>query len=115
VPGRVEDTADWKSVERGVQFLHSRRKDDKPFFLFLPLMYPHCPYTVPEPYYRMYLDQKEKFALRPPCQGKPAYHELIRRHRQASLPRAVRPCTADRFGQLSHLPRYLRCDNQLYR
>lgn len=82
VPGRVEDTADWKSVERGVQFLHSRRKDDKPFFLFLPLMYPHCPYTVPEPYYSMYLDQKEKFALRPPCQGKPAYHELIRRYRQ---------------------------------
>ncbi|KAJ5090802.1 hypothetical protein N7532_009486 [Penicillium argentinense] len=28
--------------------------DDKPWVLFLPLLFPHCPFTVEEPYFSMY-------------------------------------------------------------
>lgn len=80
--GTIQDTADYKSVERGIQFLRSHTENDKPFFLFLPLMYPHCPYTVPEPYYSLYTNHASSFSLRPPCSQKPSYHELIRTYRE---------------------------------
>jgi hypothetical protein len=28
--------------------------NDKPWVLFLPLLFPHCPFTVEEPYFSMY-------------------------------------------------------------
>lgn len=40
--------------------------DDKPWVLFLPLFFPHCPFTVEEPYFSMY--KREDMA-------KPSFHE----------------------------------------
>jgi len=43
--------SDWCHVLDACQFLRSRPKDGKPFCLYLPLLYPHPPYGVEEPYF----------------------------------------------------------------
>lgn len=41
-------------TDRAVEFLNGRKNNEEPFFLFMPLEYPHPPYTAPEEYYHMY-------------------------------------------------------------
>jgi arylsulfatase A-like enzyme len=41
---------DWANVEDACRFLRERR-DDRPFCLFLPLLYPHPPYGAEEPFF----------------------------------------------------------------
>lgn len=39
---------------RGALKWLERPPEDKPWVLFLPLLFPHCPFTVEEPYFSMY-------------------------------------------------------------
>jgi choline-sulfatase len=72
--------SDYQNLKAGMDFIHRRKTGDKPFVLFLPLIFPHCPYTAPEPFYSMY-GEEDTMPLRPVCGNKPMYHELIRRYR----------------------------------
>jgi choline-sulfatase len=71
---------DYQNLKAGMDFIRNRKPDDKPFVLFLPLFLPHCPYTVPEPFYSLY-DENDIMPLRPLCENKPQYHALIRQYR----------------------------------
>ncbi len=77
------ETHDHSNLEAGLDFIKNRKKGDKPFVLFLPLSLPHCPYTIPEPYYSMY-DENDVPQLRGKGENKPKYHELIRKYRDLS-------------------------------
>lgn len=78
-PGSATAPGDYQNLKAGMDFIRNRKPDDKPFFLFLPLTLPHCPYTVPAPYYSMYQDSE--VSLRPQGTGKPSFHERIREYR----------------------------------
>ena len=80
--GSLDDHGDMKSVELGMEYLRNRKPGDAPFCLYLPLTFPHCPYSAPQPYHDMY-DPDDLPPLRPAeTDGKPDYHEAIRRHRR---------------------------------
>jgi len=91
--GFVNQTGDYANVEAAIDFLRthphptrSNRVDEHhapPFFIFLPLLKPHPPYSCPEPFYSMY-DPDSLPPLRPVAsrsQRKPDYHALIRQYR----------------------------------
>ena len=42
---------DWANVEGAVDFIKKSSTDQKPFCVYLPLLYPHPPYGVEEPWY----------------------------------------------------------------
>ena len=82
-PGDIKKTQDYKNVAAAIKFLAKQPKDE-PFFIFLPLLLPHPPYSTVEPYYSMY-DPADIPDLRPSgLAGKPDYHELIRKYRNIS-------------------------------
>jgi choline-sulfatase len=79
--GGLHDTADMRKVQGGIDFLRTRRADDQPFMLYLPLSFPHPPYGAPEPYHSMY-SPDELPPLRPSgLPGKPDFYRLIREYR----------------------------------
>lgn len=53
---RCDDT-DWRAVEKAIQIIHDHPKD-RPFCLFLPLIFPHVPYQVEKRFYDM-IDQSK--------------------------------------------------------
>jgi choline-sulfatase len=68
-------------VHAGIEFLTRGRDRRKPFCLYLPLVVPHCPFTVPQPYYDMY-NPNDVSPLRPTeLSGKPAFYRRIRETR----------------------------------
>ncbi len=79
--GNYTDHQDYQNVKAGMDFIRSRKPDDKPFVLFLPTKSPHCPYTIQEPYYSMY-DENTVNWLREHGTNKPKFHELIRKYRE---------------------------------
>ncbi|RPF48997.1 choline-sulfatase [Hydrogenoanaerobacterium saccharovorans] len=75
-------------VGRGIDFLKSRKKGDKPFMLFLPIELPHPPYTVMDRFYNKYDPAVVGEDLMEPLEKKPSYEELIRKYRNLDkLPR----------------------------
>jgi len=77
----TREPAERQLLETAQQFLKNRRPDDPPFMLYLPWLMPHCPYTVPEPWYSMY-DPADLPPLRPAdLPNKPMFHRLIRQYR----------------------------------
>lgn len=81
--GNYTEHSDYQNVEAGIRFIKSRKKEDKPFVLFLPLLSPHCPYTIQEPFYSMY-QEEDIMPLRKKGVNKPEYYELIRQYRDLS-------------------------------
>ncbi|MBM3216102.1 sulfatase [Candidatus Poribacteria bacterium] len=77
--GAVEEHGDARCYRMAMDFLQSRPKE--PFCVFLPTVLPHPPYGAPEPWHSMY-DIRDIPALRPPVDGKPDFHDLIRRYRR---------------------------------
>jgi hypothetical protein len=55
--GRLEseDTVDYDEalIRSALQWLE-RPPKDKPWVLFLPLIWPHCPFNAPDPWFSMY-------------------------------------------------------------
>ena len=78
----VEQHNDYANVEAAIEFLKSRPRE--PFALYLPLTFPHCPYSAP-PRWHDLIDPESIPALRPAdLPGKPDFHALIRRTRRLS-------------------------------
>lgn len=76
----LADHADYASVQAGIDFL--RNQPQQPFVLYLPLLYPHCPYSAPQPW-RDLIDPDELPPLRPAgLPNRPDFHELIRQTRR---------------------------------
>ena len=77
-----EDLEDYRKVKAGIEYLKSRKHDDPPFFLFLPLLQPHPSYTTHRDFYHMYRPEDIP-ALRPSdLDDKPIHYELIRKYRR---------------------------------
>lgn len=71
-------------IARAVDFLESRKKDDKPFMLYLPTSMPHPPYNALEQFHNMYdADQLlDEIIGENEAEGKPSFVDLIRKHRK---------------------------------
>ncbi|MCL2832307.1 MAG: sulfatase-like hydrolase/transferase [Treponema sp.] len=80
IEGEYRDHSDYQNLKAGMDFIKSRKSGDKPFILFLPLTFPHCPYTAHEPFYSMY-NESDIVPLKSICSNKPEYHTLIRSYR----------------------------------
>ena len=77
-----EDLEDYIKVKSGIDYLTSRKDDDPPFFLFLPLLQPHPSYTTHTDFYHMY-DPNDIPDLRPAnLANKPDFYQLIRKYRR---------------------------------
>ena len=76
----LDDHSDYANVQAAIEFLKQRPpQSDKPFVLYLPLIYPHCPYSAPEPWHSRFSPEEVKDMLRPPgLHGKPTFHEGTR-------------------------------------
>ncbi|HEU5316422.1 MAG TPA: sulfatase-like hydrolase/transferase [Chloroflexota bacterium] len=83
IEGGIEAIGDYCNVDGAIEFLRSRKPGDgKPFVLYLPLTFPHCPYHAPEPFHSL-VSPDDVPALRPPdLPGKPSYHRLMRQARR---------------------------------
>ena len=90
IEGGIEAVGDFQNVDGAIEFLRSRPNrpsgaglagNEKPFAIYLPLTFPHCPYHAPEPYHSMY-SADDVQPLRPTdLPGKPDFHRLIRQTR----------------------------------
>jgi len=75
------DYPDNRRVEAAIRLLNER-DSAKPFCLFLPLFFPHPPFTAPKGFYDLY-DPAEVPPLRPPrFEGKPAFYRAIYQSRR---------------------------------
>lgn len=78
--GPLAEHGDYACVQAGIDFLRSRPQE--PFALYLPLVYPHCPYSAPQPWHDL-IDPDELPPLRPPgLPNRPDFHKLIRQTRR---------------------------------
>lgn len=78
--GPLEEHGDYANVQAGIEFLRSRPK--KPFVLYLPLTFPHCPYSAPQPWHDL-VNPDDLPPLRPAnLPNRPDFHALIRRYRR---------------------------------
>lgn len=78
--GPLADHGDYANVQAGIDFLKSEPQE--PFVLYLPLTFPHCPYSAPAHWHDA-VDPDHLPALRPAdLAGKPDFHRLIRETRR---------------------------------
>jgi choline-sulfatase len=78
--GPLKEQGDYANVQAGIDFLRSR--PTKPFVLYLPLTFPHCPYSAPQPWHDM-VNPDDLPPLRPAdLPDRPDFHTLIRRYRR---------------------------------
>ncbi len=108
--GPLEEHGDYANVQAGLDFLRSKPKE--PFILYLPLTFPHCPYSAPQPWHDM-IDPDDLPPLRPSdLPDRPEYHELIRRYRhlaelapdeQEQLLRKIHAVYLGMTGYIDHL------------
>ena len=83
IEGGLEAVGDFRQVDGAVEFLRQRPRDPrKPFAIYLPLSFPHCPYHAPQPYHSM-VDPGSLPPLRPAdLPHKPEHYRLIRETRR---------------------------------
>merc|ERR1719204_717265 len=79
-PRDPTDIGTFKNTDAAIQYIKNRKKDDPPFFVYIPLVDPHPPYSAPEPWYSS-VDPATVPDLRPVSHSKPDYHRLIRKYR----------------------------------
>ncbi|MDI9549893.1 MAG: sulfatase-like hydrolase/transferase, partial [Chloroflexota bacterium] len=78
--GPLEEHGDYACVQAGIDFLRSKPKE--PFILYLPLVFPHCPYSAPAHWHNA-VDLEDLPPLRPAgLPNRPDFHSLIRRYRR---------------------------------
>jgi arylsulfatase A-like enzyme len=100
--GDRKQTGDYANVQNAAKIL--QQKSDKPFCIFLPLIYPHPPYSAPADFHQMY-KSAELPALRPPSVARlPRFHAALRKKmRLDQLDDAVmRQIQAVYLGQVSY-------------
>ena len=87
--GALAEHGDYANVHAGIEFLRARPQT--PFVLYLPLTFPHCPYSAPAPWHSRFR-AADVPPLRPPdLPDRPAFHRLIRQYRRL-----------DQLGQADH-------------
>lgn len=82
----LESLSDFRNVDGAIELLRERpcgaAGGDRPFAIYLPLSFPHCPYHAPEPYHSLISPQQVP-PLRPAgLPGKPDFYALIRQTRR---------------------------------
>ena len=80
----VEEHGDVRNVQAGINFLRQQADtpDASPFLLYLPLTFPHCPYSAPQPWHDL-IDPDDLPPLRPhDLDDRPDFHALIRQYRR---------------------------------
>ncbi|MEZ4860058.1 MAG: sulfatase-like hydrolase/transferase [Caldilineaceae bacterium] len=76
----LEEHGDYANVQAAINFLQGKPKE--PFCIFLPLTYPHCPYSAPQPWHDL-INPDDLPPLRPAdLPDRPDFHALIRRYRR---------------------------------
>ena len=98
------ETMDGNCYRRAVELVREKQSSDKPWMLYLPTLYPHVPFTCPEPWYSMY-DPEDMPDFRPAeLPGKPAFHRLIRQYYQldAMDPAVFKKIAAVYLGMISY-------------
>lgn len=76
----LEEHGDYANVQGAIDFLRSQPKE--PFLVYLPLSFPHCPYSAP-PAWHDRVDPDALPPLRPAgLPGRPDFHAHIRRTRR---------------------------------
>ncbi len=75
--GDRRQTSDYKLLQMGQEIL-SRREAGRPFCVFLPLLQPHPPYTVPADFYSLYPASAVDDPVEPGLRNKPDFHAGIR-------------------------------------
>lgn len=96
---------DYANVMAGIEKILGWKPGDKPFVLFLPLLFPHCPYTAPEEYYDLYKDAP--IELRGHGENKPEFHALIRNYRSLNDPEALKKVHAVYLSMVTYSDKLL--------
>ena len=103
---------DWSNIEGALDFIKSKDRDqEQPFCIYLPLLYPHPPYGVEDPWYSMI--DREKLPDRIPSPKEwdniPSMLEGIYQRQ------GLEGWTEDRWGELraTYLGMCARIDHQL--
>lgn len=93
----LEDHSDYANVQAAIEFLKNRpAQSDRPFVLYLPLIYPHCPYSAPEPWHSRFAAAQVADSLRPPdLPARPAFHAGMRALRRLDC------CPEELFAQVN--------------
>jgi arylsulfatase A-like enzyme len=99
--GSWQEHQDARAVTEALRFLRGWKPGDKQFVIFLPLLSPHCPYTIQEPFYSMYSPDTDVVPLRGHGVGKPSFHKLIRQYRGLADPATLRKIQAVYMGMIS--------------
>jgi choline-sulfatase len=77
--GDRRTTPDYGNLQQAFKILE-RKEHDSPFCIFLPLLEPHPPYTIPEDFYNMYSPSAVPAPIPPGLKRKPIFHESIRKY-----------------------------------
>jgi arylsulfatase A-like enzyme len=101
--GDRRTTPDYGHLQLAFKILE-RKETDRPFCIFLPLLEPHPPYTIPEDFYNMYSPSEVQPPIPPGLNRKPMFHEGIRKyygleHLDEATYRKIR---AVYYGQVSY-------------
>ena len=101
--GDRRKTPDYQMLELAFKILE-RKEADRPFCIFLPLIEPHPPYTVPEDFYNMYSPSVIPPLAPPGLPNKPSYHAGMRQlYNLAKVDDAtLRKLRAVYYGQVSY-------------
>jgi choline-sulfatase len=101
--GERRESPDYQMLARAFEILE-RKETDRPFCIFLPLLEPHPPYTVPEDFYNMYSASDLPPLAPSGLPNKPAFHAGIRElYNLAKVDDAtLRKVRAVYYGQVSY-------------
>ena len=90
----LAEHSDYANVMAAIDVLKS--ESAQPFAIYLPLLYPHCPYSAPDPWHSRFAPEAVAEHLIPPCpEGKPSFHAGMRALRRLDR------CAADLFAQVN--------------
>jgi arylsulfatase A-like enzyme len=101
--GDRRSTSDYLNLQRAFKILE-RKETDRPFCIFLPLIEPHPPYTIPQDFYNLYSASDVPAPIPPGLKRKPSFHGGIRKYdRLDRLDEATfRKIRAVYYGQVSY-------------
>lgn len=93
----LDHHSDQANVQAAIDILRNRSGTaDRPFVLYLPLIYPHCPYSAPEPWHSRFQPEQVVDGLRPAdLPRKPSFHSGMRELRRLDQ------CTEDLFAKVN--------------
>ena len=77
--GDRRSTPDYEHLQSAFKILE-RREAERPFCIFLPLLEPHPPYTIPEDFYNMYSPSEVPAPVPPGLKRKPQFHQGMRKY-----------------------------------